>query len=388
MDEIYLDNSATTRPYDAVIEFMGEVNRKAYGNPSSLHTLGLETERLLEEARARIAAVLGCRADEIYFTSGGTEANNLAIKGAAYRHRRRGSHLITTATEHPSVLNCCRQLEREGFTVSYLPVDEQGYVSLGELERLAGPETILVSVLHANNETGTIQPVEKIGALIKQRCPAALFHVDGVQSFAKIHASPDHWQADLFSISAHKIHGPKGTGALWIKKGTLLQPLVQGGDQEKGIRPGTENVAGIAGFGLAAAMTAQKMEQNFALMHALKRDFCRGLREAGLAFTVNGPDPEEGAPHIINLSFPGIKSEVLVHALEKDGVYASPGSACHSRRTEPSHVLRGLGLKGERLEGAVRFSFSGFTTAAQIERVCGLIAGALRRFGAAAADRR
>lgn len=383
MTEIYLDNSATTRPYDAVIELMAIVNREAYGNPSSLHARGIEAERLVRVARGEVAAVLECREDEIYFTSGGTEANNLAIRGAACRHRRSGAHLITSLIEHPSVLNCIRQLEREGFTASYLPVDDRGYISLDELERLVGPETILVSIIHVNNEIGTVQPMEKIGALIKRRNPRTLFHVDGVQSFAKIETSPQRWQADLFTCSAHKIHGPKGVGALWVKQKTLLQPLMQGGDQEGKIRPGTENVAGIAGFGLAAGLTLKKREQNAARMYDLKSELYSGLQEAGLSLKQNGPGPGESAPHIINLSFDGIRSEVLVHALERHGIYTSSGSACHSRHPGPSHVLKAIGLDEARLVAALRLSFSGFNTSEEIKTVIRRIAAAVGEFGTA-----
>jgi cysteine desulfurase len=382
MEEIYLDNSATTRPYDDVIELMGRVHRDTFGNPSSPHGRGLEAERLLKEARRAVAAVLGGAADELYFTSGGTEANNLAVLGAAYRHRRRGSHLVTTSIEHPSVLNCYRRLEEEGFQVSYLPVDSDGYISLEELRNLMGKETILVSVIHVNNEIGTVQPVDQIGALIKERNPHTLYHVDGVQSFAKMPVNPRRWQADLFSCSAHKIHGPKGVGALWVKENSLLQPLMRGGEQEGGLRPGTENVAGIAGFGRAAGLTFERQERDAAHMHGLKQKLYWGLREAGLKVELNGPAPEHCAPHIINLSFPGIKAEILLHALENDLIYTSPGSACHSRRPEPSHVLKAIGLGEERLSGALRFSFAAFNTAEEIDRVIGRCLEAVRAFGA------
>ena len=236
--EIYLDNSATTRPFDEVIELHSRIQKENYGNPSSSHARGVAAEKLLNESRRSIALLLKCREEEIYFTSGGTEANNLALKGAAYRRRRRGNHIITTQIEHPSVLNCCRKLEEEGFKVTFLPVDRQGYIDLDQLSRALRNETILVSTIHVNNEIGTIQPVEKIGALIKSRNPQTLYHVDGVQSFAKIPAAVHRWQADLYSCSAHKIHGPKGAGALWVRKGVTLQPLFQGGRPGKSAPPG------------------------------------------------------------------------------------------------------------------------------------------------------
>ncbi len=369
MPEIYLDNSATTRPYNEVIELMGSVQSTIYGNPSSLHTKGLEAEKLLREARCSIAQALRCRDDEIIFTSGGTESNNVAVKGAAYRCRRRGSHIITSAIEHPSVIHCCRQMEEEGFTVTYLPVDDEGTVRLKDLEQALTDQTILVSIIHVNNEIGTIQPLEKIGALIKNCSPKTLFHVDGVQSLGKVAVEFEKWQADLFSCSAHKIHGPKGVGALWVGKKTLLQPLMHGGEQEGGRRPGTENVAGIAGFGLAAGLTTNKMRANAALMYSLKEQLLRGLRETGLEVLVNGPPPRQSAPHLLNLTFPGIKGEVLLRALEQQGIYASSGSACHSRHPKPSHVLRGIGLSEKMIAAALRFSFSGFTDTAEINYV-------------------
>ena len=378
MPEIYLDNSATTRPLEAVIELMQQIYRSAYGNPSSLHAKGVEAERLLKEARARLASLLNSREDEIIFTSGGTESNNQAIKGAALRHRRRGNHIITTAIEHPSVLNSCRYLESLGFKVTYLPVDSAGYIDLGELQRLVGEQTVLVTLAHVNSEIGTIQPLREIGAIIKERNPATLFHVDGVQSFGKLPVDLAQWQADLFSFSSHKIHGPKGVGALWVKRKTLLQPLLHGGDQEGTLRPGTENVPGIAGFGLAAVMAAENMAASAAAVRELKQLLYRELVQAGLEVELNGPPLAEGSPYIINLSFRGVMAETLLHALEGEGVFASSGSACHSRRPEPSHVLQAIGVKEEELTGALRFSFSRFNTTAEVAAASAVTAKAVR----------
>lgn len=378
MTEIYLDNSATTRPFDDVIALFSRIQRDNYGNPSSLHAKGIAAEKLLNEARRNIASLLQCREDELYFTSGGTEANNLALKGIAHRRQHRGGHIITTQIEHPSVLNCCRRLEEEGFAVSFLPVDRQGYLDLDELSRAIRDETILVSTIHVNNEIGTVQPVEKIGTIIKERNSRTFYHIDGVQSFAKIPALLRRWQADLYSCSAHKIHGPKGAGALWVRKGVSLQPLFQGGEQEKALRPGTENTAAIAGFGLAARISARRLEDNAALLYRLKEKLYRGLRQTGVEFYLNGPPPEKAAPHILNLSFPGVKAEILLRLLEEDGIYASPGSACHSRRPEPSHVLAAIGLDESRLSSALRFSFSSFNDLTEIDRVIGRIVPAVR----------
>lgn len=378
MEEIYLDNSATTRPREEVLALMHDIQVRHYGNPSSLHRKGLEAERLLGEARARVAAVLDARPEEVFFTSGGTEAVNLAIRGSACRHRRRGNHLITTAVEHPASLNCFRRLEEEGFAVTFLPVDRQGRINPEQLAEAITSGTLLVSVIHVNNEIGTINPVERIGALVKNRNPRTLFHVDGVQSFGKIPARPAGWQADLFSCSAHKIHGPKGMGALWVRQGTLLQPLVEGGDQERGLRPGTENVAGASGFGLAAELAAEGSSGKAAHMASLKEKLYRGLREIGISVELNGPQLQEAAPHIINLSFPGVRAEVLLHTLEEHGIYTSPGSACHSRRSDPSHVLQALGLEPGLLAGSLRFSFSPFNTAEEVEAAVRHTAAAVR----------
>lgn len=348
---------------------MADLQRRCYGNPSSIHRKGLEAERLLKEARRRVARVLGARDDEVLFTSGGTEANNLAIKGAAYRHRRRGTHLITTAVEHPSVLNSFRQLENEGFTVTYLPVDKSGLLCLDHLERALQPSTTLISINHVNSETGAVMPAGQIGRIIKRRHPATLYHIDGVQSFCKIESNPASWQADLFSCSSHKLHGPKGAGALWVKEGTLLKALFEGGDQEQRLRPGTENSPAIAGFGLAAELTAGRQQQNADLMHTLKEQLFKGLSQSGVKVELNGPPLRESAPHIVNLSFCGVKAEVLLHSLEEQGIYTSPGSACHSRRPEPSHVLLAMGLSEERLQSALRFSFCPLNTTAEIDLV-------------------
>lgn len=362
MTEIYLDNSATTRPYQAVIDLAGRIQAESFGNPSSMHEKGIEAEKLIAAARRQIAVVFEGHEKEIYFTSGGTEANNLAIKGAAYRNQHRGMHLVTSTTEHPSVLNCFQFLEQEGFTVSYLDVDCQGLVSQEQLGKAVSSETVLVSIMHVNNEVGSIQHLEEVGSIIKNNNPETLFHVDAVQSFARIPLKPDRWQADMVTASAHKIHGPNGAGCLWIKKGTLLQPLLHGGGQEYGLRSGTENTAAIAGFGLAAETCDRGLKEKTKELNVLKQTFYQKMLELGISFSVNGPEPARSAPHIINLSFPGLKAEVLLHALEEKGVYVSAGSACHSKHPEPSHVLEAIGTGREELDSALRFSFSVFNT--------------------------
>ncbi len=382
MNEIYLDNCATTRPFDEVIALCNRVQQDNYANPSSLHAKGIAAGKLLDEARRSIASLLHCRGDELCFTSSGTEANNLAIKGIAYRRRQRQGHIITSQIEHPSVLNCCRRLEEEGFPVTFLPVDRQGYLDLEALAGAVTPQTILVSIIHLNNEIGTIQPVEKIGKIIKQYNPHTLYHIDGIQSFAHIPISLQRWQADLFSCSAHKIHGPKGAAALWIRRGIPLQPLFQGGGQERSLRPGTENTAAIAGFGLAARISATELEGKSASLKRLKERLYRGLQAAGVEFNLNGPSLEEAAPHILNLSFPGVKAELLLRFLEEKGIYVSAGSACHSRRPEPSHVLTAIGLDEKKLFSALRFSFSPFNDLAEIDRVVEQIVRAIKELKA------
>ncbi len=365
MEEIYLDNCSTTPLFTEVMEAMYKAQLQ-YGNPSSLHFKGIQAEKYVEEARKIIAGALKASPEEIIFTSGGTEANNLAIKGLAYRHYRKGSHLITTPVEHPSALNTFQQLQQEGFSVSYMRIDQDGYIDLDYLKTMLSNNTTLVSFIHVNNETGTIQNIKNICRMVKDFNPNILVHADGVQALGKIPLRPGQYNLDALTISAHKIHGPKGTGALWIKNGVLLQPLFQGGNQENNLRPGTENVAGITGFGKAVSEYINSYAGKVANLHRFKHLFFQELKEKVEVY-INGPELKQGAPHIINLSFPGIKSEVLIRSLEEQGIYSSPGSACHSRNNQPSHVLVSLGLNKERIDGAVRFSFSVLNTEEEIE---------------------
>jgi len=358
LPEIYLDNSATTPLYPEVLVLMNQVQEHCFGNPSAMHEKGIEAEKAITTARRQVARLLGVSEREVIFTSGGTEANNLAICGAARYNRKRGNHLITTVIEHPSVLNCFRYLEREGFQVTYLPVDHGGLINIEHLEHEITPTTTLVSIMHVNNEIGTVLPLAKIGPVIKSKNRHTIFHTDAVQSFTKLPLDPPGWQADLISCSSHKIHGPKGAGGLWIKKGAPLDPLLHGGGQEMGFRSGTENTAAIAGFGLAAELSAKAKGDQAAYLIALKKAFLKEIEEQGTTFSINGPDPENAAPQIINLAFPGLKAELLLHSLEEKKIYVSAGSACHSRHPEPSHVLKAVGLQNNLLEGSLRFSFS------------------------------
>lgn len=363
--QIYLDNSATTRVLPEVAALMSNILTEKYGNPSSLHSKGLEAEKIVTHARRSLAAFLGVKEEEITFTSGGTEANNLALKGGARRRRRRGLHLITTKVEHPSVLYACRALEREEFTVTYLDVDSLGRVDPETVAAAIQEDTVLISVMHVNNEVGVIQPVAEIGRLVKQRKKEILYHVDAVQSFGKLPVRPADWGADLVSLSAHKIHGPKGTGALFCREGVELEPLLHGGDQERGLRPGTENTVGIAGFAEAARAAMDKREDNIHIMAALRERLLKGIFALIPGVTHNGP--ADGAPHILSLTMAGIRGEVLVHALEEQNIYVSTGSACHSHRADPSHVLLAMGRKDKEIEASLRFSFSPHNTAEEID---------------------
>jgi len=366
--EIYLDNSATTRIDSRVLEEMARVAGQSFGNPSSLHRKGREGERILNASRKELADLLGVREREIIFTSGGTESNNLAVLGIARRYRRRGTHLITTAIEHSSILQPFQLLEKEGFDVTYLLPDSSGLIDPQAVLQALRPETTLVSIMHVNNEVGSLQPITEISALLKRKKADLIFHVDAVQSFGKIPLPPGLQGIDALSISAHKFHGPKGVGALYLKEGVLIEPLFLGGGHEKGMRPGTENTPGVAGMALAAHQSFEKMKGKTAQLREMKRLLTSSLETRHPWIKINGPrhDEEESAPHITNISFPGLKGEIIVHALEEEGIYVSTGSACHSNAKGESHVLQAMGLDKLEMEGAIRFSFSGETRMEEI----------------------
>lgn len=372
--EIYLDNAATTPVHPEVAQAVMECMLEDFGNPSSLHRMGLRAEKKLKEARERIASALGVDADGIFFTSGGTEANNLAIIGTALARKREGRHCITTQIEHPSVLNTFKYLEKEGWEVTYLPVNKEGVISLDDLKKALRPDTVLVSIMHVNNEIGSIQPIEEIGRLLKTHGNSPVFHVDAVQSFGKLTLKPVQWGIDLLSISGHKIHAPKGIGALYIRKGVKVHPLQWGGGQEKGVRSGTENMPGIVGFGEAVRWLEEETDRDY--LYRLKGILVAELTERVPSAVINGPSPEEGAPHILSVSFPGIRGEVMLHALEEKGVYVGTGSACSSRGGHMSHVLEAIGTRKDIAQGAIRISLSYLNTedemrqAAQIIQEC------------------
>ena len=365
--EVYLDNSATTRCYDKVRELVGKVMCEDYGNPSSMHKKGVDAERYVKESKETFAKLLKVQEKEIFFTSGGTESDNLALIGCARANRRAGNHLITTTIEHPAILNTMQYLEKEeGFRVTYLPVDRAGRVRLDALKNALCKDTILVSIMHVNNEVGSVQPIEEAVQIVKNYNRNILFHVDAVQGFGKYRIYPKRIGVDLMSISGHKIHGPKGTGVLYISEKVKIKPIVFGGEQQKNIRSWTENVPGIAGIGLAAKEIYCGFDEKIAKMRELKNYFIEGIRHIERTM-VHGCADESSAPHIVSVGFAGIRSEVLLHTLESKGIYVSSGSACASNHPAISGVLRGIGAHQEFLDSTLRFSFSEFTTKEEID---------------------
>lgn len=363
--EVYLDNSATTRCFDEVVALMTQIMCEDYGNPSSLHRKGVQAEKYVRYAKDVIARNLKVNEKEIFFTSGGTESDNLALRGCAYANCRSGKHLITTQIEHPAILQTMKHLEEEGFRVTYLPVDEKGCIRLEDLERAITGETILVSIMHTNNEVGSLQPVAQAGALIKRMNPRILFHVDAVQGYGKFKIYPKKMKIDLLSVSGHKIHGPKGIGFLYVDEKVKIMPVVFGGGQQNGIRSGTENVPGIAGLAKAIEMVYSDLDGEVERLYQIKKAFVEGVRKID-DVVVNGHPDETGAPHVVSVSVRGVRSEVLLHALEDKGIYVSAGSACSAHKPQPSATLRAMGIPQELLGSTIRFSFSIFTTMEEI----------------------
>lgn len=380
--EVYLDNSATTVCYEEVARLMYRVMCEDYGNPSSMHHKGVEAEKYLRYAKETLAKLLKVNEKEILFTSGGTESDNIALIGAAMANHRRGRHLVTTKIEHPAVLQTMAYLENQGFQVTYIPVDYEGRISLSDLERAIRQDTILVSVMHTNNEIGSIQPIAEAGALIKQVNPQILFHVDAVQGFGKFRIYPAKMHVDMLSVSGHKIHGPKGVGFLYIREGAKVSPIIYGGGQQKGMRSGTENVPGIAGIAKAAEMIYADLDIDMDRMYGLREMLIEGV--SGIEdVKVNGCPGREGAAHIVSLSVRGVRSEVLLHALEERGIYVSAGSACASNKPQTSATLKAIGLERDLWDSTVRFSISVFTTKEEIrytvQALCELVP-MLRRY--------
>ncbi len=359
---IYFDNAATTPPTEEVIESVVVGMKEYYGNPSSLHKLGLNAERMLLTSREELAKTINATSDEIFFTSGGSEGNNFILKGIG----KSGNNIITTKFEHPSVLNALNELREQGIIVHELSLNGNGEVDLEELKSFIDKNTVLVSIMHVNNEIGTIQPIEEIGKIIKDNSTRAKFHVDGVQSYGKIAIDVKKANIDYLTVSSHKFHGPKGVGFCYIRKGLRLKPLISGGGQESGFRSGTENLPGVMGMVVAAKMAQASIKESYKKVWEIKEHFIEKLK--GIEnIKINSPQKENISPYILNVSFTGIRGEVLLHALEENGIFVSTGSACSSRGGKESHVLKALGLDYKDIDGAIRFSFSRFNTIEEVD---------------------
>ena len=364
--EIYLDNSATTKPYPEVVDKMVVALTNQYGNPSAIYKKGIEVEREIKEIRRNIARSLGAKETEIYFTSGGTECNNTIIRSVANLNKKTKKHIISTCIEHPSVLNTLKDLEEQGFEVTYLPVDSQGKISIDDLKNAIKDDTFLVSTMHVNNEIGAIQPIEEIGKYLKTLKQKVYFHVDAVQSYAKIKFRPSKYNIDFMSVSGHKLHGPKGIGFMYVKENNRIKPLLTGGGQEIGVRSGTENVPGIYGLGKAVEILNQDLQGTIDKIKSLRDLLKKEIVENIDNVKINSP--EDGVCHVLNVSFRGVKGEVLLHYLEQKEIYVSTGSACSSKK-KGSHVLNAIGLSAEEIEGAIRFSLSDLNTEEEIREV-------------------
>ena len=379
----YLDNAATTKPLDSVIDEMDRIMRETWGNPSAMHSEGVRAENILKESRKKIAHTLGARDKEIIFTSGGTESNNTLIKGIAATKKRQGNHIITTCIEHPAVLNPVKELEASGYEGTYLGVDKTGRIDPDELRAAIREDTILVSIMHINNEIGTIQPIEEAGRIIRESGRDIVFHVDAIQSYGKLHINPKRMGIDALSVSGHKIHGPKGVGFLYLRDGVRIDPLIYGGGQEGGLRSGTENVPAIGGLGIAAEELCRDIDSNNDHCQSVKRRLVEGLSDIeGVSF--NGAyDKEYGSPSILNIAVEGVRSEVLLHSLEERDIYVSAGSACSSHHRQGSDTLRAIGLDPKLMESCIRLSFCAFTTEEEIDYTISVMSElipALRRF--------
>lgn len=368
---IYLDHVATTYVYEEAVALMSKIMLEDFGNPSSMHQMGINAERYITDAKEAIAKILKVTRDEIYVTSGGTESNNLAIFGIAKAYKRTGMHIITTEIEHAATLEAYKALEEEGFTIEYVPVDQKGFIDIDVLKNMVTDQTILVSMIHVNNEIGCIQDVGAITKAIKAVNPETKVHFDGVQSFCKVPISLKQVGIDAYSFSGHKIHGPKGSGGLFIKKGVRVKPLIYGGAQQKNMRSGTENVPGVAGMALAARELYGNRITFMDNTKVVKDYMIKGL--SALEDVVINSGDAGFVPYILNVSFIGVRGEVLLHALEDQEIYVSTGSACASNKNKVSKVLTGIGLTGDALEGGVRFSFDMTTTCQDIDVVLGAL---------------
>jgi cysteine desulfurase len=366
MQRIYLDNAATTPTHPEVVKAMLPFFSDGFGNPSSLHAYGQEAKKAIEEARTKVAELIGARSDEIIFTSGGTEADNFALKGIAFANENKGNHIITTPLEHHAVLEVCKFLKTRGFKISYLPVDKYGLVDPDDVKKAITSKTILISIMHANNEVGTIQPMEEIGEIAKQA--GIHFHSDAVQTVGHIPVNVDKLKVDLLAISGHKLYGPKGVGALYVRKGTKLVPLIHGGEQEKRRRAGTENLPGIVGLGKAVELAGEELNQEAERLTRLRDKLVRGLLEKIPHLQLNG-HPVRRLPNNVNIGVDFVEGESMLLSLDLEGIAVSTGSACSSASLEPSHVLLALGLPPEQAHGSLRLSLGRENTEADVDRV-------------------
>ena len=370
--EAYFDNSATTKVLDCVKDAVVDAMCVNYGNAAAKHRKGVEAENLIREAKKAIADTLKVQEKEILFTSGGTESNTTALIGTALANRRAGKHLITTGVEHPSIYNTMSFLEEMGFEVTYLPVDHLGHISLEDLEKAIREDTILVSVMYVNNEVGAVEPIEAISQCIKKKNPKTLFHVDAIQAYGKYKIRPKKQGIDLLSVSGHKIHAPKGVGFLYIRDGVKIRPILFGGGQQKGMRSGTENVPGCVGLGVAAREAYKDFDARIEKLYTLREHLIAGLKPLG-GVTINGSEDRTNAPQIVSASFEGVRSEVLLHALEDKGVYVSSGSACSSNHPGISGTLKGIGVKKELLDSTIRFSLGDLNTEEEVDYAIGVL---------------
>lgn len=370
--EAYFDNSATTKVLDCVKDAVVDAMCVNYGNAAAKHRKGVEAENLIREAKKAIADTLKVQEKEILFTSGGTESNNTALIGTALANRRAGKHLITTGVEHPSIYNTMSFLEEMGFEVTYLPVDHLGHISLEDLEKAIREDTILVSVMYVNNEVGAVESIEAISQCIKKKNPKTLFHVDAIQAYGKYKIRPKKQGIDLLSVSGHKIHAPKGVGFLYIRDGVKIRPILFGGGQQKGMRSGTENVPGCVGLGVAAREAYKDFDARIEKLYTLREHLIAGLKPLG-GVTINGSEDRTNAPQIVSASFEGVRSEVLLHALEDKGVYVSSGSACSSNHPGISGTLKGIGVKKELLDSTIRFSLGDLNTEEEVNYAIGVL---------------
>lgn len=380
--EVYFDNSATTRCYDSVKDIVVKAMIEDFGNPSAMHLKGVEAEKYIKSSAESLARLLKVQEKEILFTSGGTESDNLALIGATLANKRSGNHIITTSVEHPAVSQPALFLQEQGFEVTYLPVDSRGVVKMDALKAVLREDTILVYVMYVNNEVGAVMPVEEIAALVHEKSPKALFHVDAIQAFGKYRIYPKKMGIDLLSVSGHKIHGPKGVGFLYINEKAKIQPQILGGGQQGGMRSGTDNVPGIAGLGAAAVEIYKNLEENVENMYRLKEHIAQGLEKIG-DIRINGMDLREGAPQILSISVMGVRSEVLLHSLEERGIYVSAGSACSSHKRKPSATLAAMGMSKDQIESTVRLSFCEENTIEEADyflQVMGELVPMLRRY--------